>query len=76
MAKNGLINRGRALDLTEKLATAVVSEIFKPALSTLLELTTFYRKGSLPWKNCLSFYITNGPKNAKNIPISTTIGKF
>ena len=42
MAKNGLSNIGRALDLTAKEATAAVSKISKHALSTLPELITFY----------------------------------
>ena len=41
MAKNVLSNPGRALDLTTKIATAA-SRNTKQALSTLLELITFY----------------------------------
>ena len=45
MAKNVLSNRGRALDLTAKMATAAVSKNSKQALSTLPELITFYNTG-------------------------------
>ena len=42
MAKNVISNPGRALDLTEKIATAAASRNSKQALSTLPELITFY----------------------------------
>ena len=45
MAKNVLSNPGRALDLTAKVATAVLSKNSKQALSTLPELITFYNTG-------------------------------
>ena len=45
MAKNVLSNPGRALDLTAKIATAVVSKNSKQALSTLPELITFQNTG-------------------------------
>ena len=45
MAKNVLSNPGRALDLTAKIATAVVSKNSKQALSTLPELINFYNTG-------------------------------
>ena len=45
MAKNVLSNRGRALDLTTKIATAAASRNSKQALSTLPELITFYNTG-------------------------------
>ena len=45
MAKNVLINPGRALDLTAKIATAAVSKISKQAQSTLRELITVYNTG-------------------------------
>ena len=45
MAKNVLSNLGRALDLTAKIATAAVSEIYTQAPSTLPELITFYKTG-------------------------------
>ena len=45
MAKNVLSNPGRALDLTAKIATAAASRNYKQALSTLLELITFYNTG-------------------------------
>ena len=45
MAKNVLINPGRALDLTAKIATAAASRNSKQALSTLPELITFYNTG-------------------------------
>ena len=45
MAKNVLSNPGRALDLTEKIATAAASRNSKQALSTLPELITFYNTG-------------------------------
>ena len=43
--KNVLNNPGRALDLTGKIATAAASKNSKQALSTLLELRTFYNTG-------------------------------
>ena len=45
MAKNLLFNPGRALDLTEKIATAAASRNSKQALLTLPELITFYNPG-------------------------------
>ena len=42
MAKNVLSNPGCALELTAKMATTAVSKSSKQALSTLLELITFY----------------------------------
>ena len=45
MAKNELNNPGRAVDLTAKIATAAVSKNSKQALSTLIELITFYNTG-------------------------------
>ena len=45
MTKNVLSNPRRALVLTAKIATAAVFKIFKQALSTLPELTTFYNTG-------------------------------
>ena len=42
MAKNVLSNPGRALDLIAKKATAAASRNSKQALSTLLELITYY----------------------------------
>ena len=45
MAKNVLINPGRAIDLPAKIATAAVSKNSKQALSTLLEVITFYNTG-------------------------------
>ena len=45
MAKKVLSNPGRALDLTAKIATAAASRDSKEALSTLLELITFYNTG-------------------------------
>ena len=45
MAKNVLSNPGRALDLTEKIATAVASRNSKEALSTIPGLITFYNNG-------------------------------
>ena len=45
MAKNVLNNRGRALDLTVKIATAAASRNSKQAFSTLPELITFYNTG-------------------------------
>ena len=45
MAKNKISNRGRALDLTAKIATAAVTKNSKQALSTLPELITFYNTG-------------------------------
>ena len=47
--KNVLSNPGRALDSTAKVVAAAVSNNSKHALSTLLELITFYNTGSLPW---------------------------
>ena len=44
MARNVMSNPGRALDLT-KIATAAASRNSKQALSTLLELITFYNTG-------------------------------
>ena len=49
MAKNVLINPGRALDLTAKIATAAASRNSKQALSTLPELITFYNTGKGPY---------------------------
>ena len=43
--KNVLINPGRALDLTAKIATAAAFRNSKQALSTLPELITFYKTG-------------------------------
>ena len=45
MAKNGLSNPGRALDLTAKIAEAAVSKNSKQALSTLPDSITFYNTG-------------------------------
>ena len=45
MAKDKLINPGRALDLTAKIATAAASRTSKEALSTIPELTTFHNTG-------------------------------
>ena len=45
MARNVLNNPGQALDITAKTATAAVSQNSKQALSTLLELITFYNTG-------------------------------
>ena len=45
MAMNVSSNPGRALDLTAKIATAVVSQNSKQALSTFTELITFYSTG-------------------------------
>ena len=45
MAKNVLNTPGQALDITPKIITAAVSQNSKQALSTLLELITFYNTG-------------------------------
>ena len=45
MAQNTLSNRGRALDLTAKIATAAAFRNSKGALSTLPELLTSYNTG-------------------------------
>ena len=45
MAKNVLSNPGRALNITAKIATAAASRNSKQALSTSLELKTFYNTG-------------------------------
>ena len=45
MAKNVLSKRGRALDLTAKIATAAASRNSKQALPTIPELITFYNTG-------------------------------
>ena len=45
MVKNVLSNPGRTLDLTARIATAVVSKNSKQALSTLPELISFYNTG-------------------------------
>ena len=46
MSENVLSNRGRALDLTVKIATAAASKNSKQALSTLPELITSYNNGN------------------------------
>ena len=46
MAENVIINPGRVLDLTGKIATAAASRISKQTLSTLPELITFYNTGN------------------------------
>ena len=46
LAKNVLINPGRALDLTGKRATAAASKNSKQTLSSLPELITFYNTGN------------------------------
>ena len=46
MAENVLINPGRALDLTSKIATAAVYKKSKQALSTIPELITSYNTGN------------------------------
>ena len=45
MARNVLINPGRALDLTAKIATAAASQNSKQALSMLPDMITFYNTG-------------------------------
>ena len=45
LAKNVLINPGRALDLTAKITTAAASKNSKQSLSALPELITFYNTG-------------------------------
>ena len=45
LAKNVLINPGRALDLTAKLASAAATKSPKAAISTLPEVIKFYHEG-------------------------------
>ena len=45
LAKNVIINPGRALDLTTKIATAAATKSPKAALSTLPEVINFYHTG-------------------------------
>ena len=45
MAKNVLINPGRALDITAKIATAAAFRNWKQVVSTLPELITYYITG-------------------------------
>ena len=45
LAKNVISNRGRALDLTAKTATAAATKSPKAALSTLPEVINFYHTG-------------------------------
>ena len=45
LAKNVLINPGRALDLTAKIASAAATKSPRAALSTLPELINFYHTG-------------------------------
>ena len=45
LAKNVLINPGRALDLTAKIATAAATKSPKASLSTLPEVINFYHTG-------------------------------
>ena len=45
LAKNGISNPGRALDLTAKIATAAATKSPKAVLSTLPEVINFYHTG-------------------------------